>query len=244
MFKVMGESYDSIGSRVLRHFRHYISGNQHVWLQGDFRDPTLGCMEIKHGQDMETQDEQTHDEPVTVQTVYSDDHSCVKSTSDVADVQTDSASLKVTIPIVSEHEARPSLSAVEEFTFEKGVPSVANGTCEIDHEPDRSEENNRSDETDRIDCGNADVIDIQPMIVSNRKRHAHNGTSANLNGVSPEKNAFSGTKRIKVEDFSPHINTSNISVCLRQNDANKRRTLNQRAVYYHAEENHFDTYFS
>lgn len=39
--EVMGETYDSIGSRVIRHFRHFISGNRHIWLKGDFIDPTL-----------------------------------------------------------------------------------------------------------------------------------------------------------------------------------------------------------
>ncbi|KAK3603894.1 hypothetical protein CHS0354_042904 [Potamilus streckersoni] len=39
--EVMGESYDSIGSRVIRHFRHYISGRQHIWLRGDYVDPSM-----------------------------------------------------------------------------------------------------------------------------------------------------------------------------------------------------------
>lgn len=34
----MGESYDSLGSRVVRHFRHYIDGKHHVWLRGNFCD--------------------------------------------------------------------------------------------------------------------------------------------------------------------------------------------------------------
>ncbi|KAK3086301.1 hypothetical protein FSP39_016535 [Pinctada imbricata] len=36
--EVMGESYDSIGSRVVRHFRHYIDGIRHVWLRGNYSD--------------------------------------------------------------------------------------------------------------------------------------------------------------------------------------------------------------
>ncbi|XP_046559336.1 uncharacterized protein LOC124268412 [Haliotis rubra] len=39
--EVMGESYNSLGSRVLRHFRHYITGSKHIWLPGDFFDPTM-----------------------------------------------------------------------------------------------------------------------------------------------------------------------------------------------------------
>ncbi|XP_061163138.1 uncharacterized protein LOC133172293 isoform X2 [Saccostrea echinata] len=36
--EVMGESYDSLGSRVVRHFRHYVDGKHHVWLRGNFCD--------------------------------------------------------------------------------------------------------------------------------------------------------------------------------------------------------------
>ncbi|XP_041375863.1 uncharacterized protein LOC121388550 [Gigantopelta aegis] len=39
--EVMGESYDSLGSRVFRHFRHYITGSKHVWLKGDYYDPSM-----------------------------------------------------------------------------------------------------------------------------------------------------------------------------------------------------------
>ena len=34
----MGENYDSVGSRVVRHFRHYIDGLRHVWLRGNYSD--------------------------------------------------------------------------------------------------------------------------------------------------------------------------------------------------------------
>ncbi|ESO95047.1 hypothetical protein LOTGIDRAFT_232164 [Lottia gigantea] len=43
--EVMGETYDSIGSRVIRHFRHYISGGRHVWLKGDYYDPSMSPKE-------------------------------------------------------------------------------------------------------------------------------------------------------------------------------------------------------
>lgn len=34
----MGETYDSLGSRVVRHFRHYIDGSRHVWLKGNYME--------------------------------------------------------------------------------------------------------------------------------------------------------------------------------------------------------------
>lgn len=45
----MGESYDSLGSRVVRHFRHYIDGKHHVWLRGNFCDEDSRlCQTAKH----------------------------------------------------------------------------------------------------------------------------------------------------------------------------------------------------
>lgn len=47
--EVMGESYDSLGSRVVRHFRHYIDGKHHVWLRGNFCDEDSRlCQTAKH----------------------------------------------------------------------------------------------------------------------------------------------------------------------------------------------------
>ncbi|XP_013391172.1 uncharacterized protein LOC106159430 [Lingula anatina] len=37
--EVMGETYNSLGSQVIRHFRHYINGNRHIWLKGTRDDP-------------------------------------------------------------------------------------------------------------------------------------------------------------------------------------------------------------
>lgn len=39
--EVMGESYDSLGSRVVRHFRHFIDGDRHLWLKGNYFDPDM-----------------------------------------------------------------------------------------------------------------------------------------------------------------------------------------------------------
>ncbi|CAL1545198.1 unnamed protein product, partial [Lymnaea stagnalis] len=37
--EIMGSNYDSLGSRVVRHFRHVIDGQHHVWLKGNYKDP-------------------------------------------------------------------------------------------------------------------------------------------------------------------------------------------------------------
>lgn len=41
----MGETYNSLGSRVVRHFRHYLDGSRHVWLKGNYRDPGTNIRE-------------------------------------------------------------------------------------------------------------------------------------------------------------------------------------------------------
>ncbi|XP_059164992.1 uncharacterized protein LOC131947720 isoform X2 [Physella acuta] len=38
--EVIGSNYDSVGSRVLRHFRHVIDGHRHIWLKGTYREPS------------------------------------------------------------------------------------------------------------------------------------------------------------------------------------------------------------
>ncbi|XP_071172366.1 uncharacterized protein [Mytilus edulis] len=43
--EVMGETYNSLGSRVVRHFRHYLDGSRHVWLKGNYRDPGTNIRE-------------------------------------------------------------------------------------------------------------------------------------------------------------------------------------------------------
>lgn len=37
--EIMASNYDSLGSRVVRNFRHVIDGNKHIWLKGNYRDP-------------------------------------------------------------------------------------------------------------------------------------------------------------------------------------------------------------
>lgn len=39
--ELIPEEYNSLGNRVFRHFRHYINGSRHVWLKGDYMDPSM-----------------------------------------------------------------------------------------------------------------------------------------------------------------------------------------------------------
>ncbi|CAG5121287.1 unnamed protein product [Candidula unifasciata] len=45
--EVMGSNYDSLGSRVVRHFRHVIDGHRHIWLKGNYTDPCPAIIPIE-----------------------------------------------------------------------------------------------------------------------------------------------------------------------------------------------------
>lgn len=47
--ELIPEEYNSLGNRVLRHFRHYITGSRHVWLKGDFKDPSMEITSSQQG---------------------------------------------------------------------------------------------------------------------------------------------------------------------------------------------------
>lgn len=44
----MGSNYDSLGSRVVRHFRHVIDGQRHIWLKGNYTDPCPAIIPIEY----------------------------------------------------------------------------------------------------------------------------------------------------------------------------------------------------
>ncbi|BFZ12690.1 hypothetical protein BsWGS_15729 [Bradybaena similaris] len=46
--EVMGSNYDSLGSRVVRHFRHVIDGQRHIWLKGNYTDPCSAIIPIEY----------------------------------------------------------------------------------------------------------------------------------------------------------------------------------------------------
>lgn len=46
LWQVLGSNYDSLGSRVVRHFRHVIDGHQHIWLKGNYTDPLPAILPI------------------------------------------------------------------------------------------------------------------------------------------------------------------------------------------------------
>ncbi|WAR11705.1 hypothetical protein MAR_025885 [Mya arenaria] len=262
--RVMGESYDSIGSRVLRHFRHYISGSQHIWLKGDFIDPTLASKELKPGNNEDKQIIVGDDENISVigekceplvkelafeskalapedlENLGTNELSAPEESDDHL-VQNDHVKMdKVDKKGLKVHENMGFENKVSEFKF-KGINQEKENEIKNSHSGEM-DSNGHVDETDKLVSGPADVIDVRPIIASNRKRHAQNSKSANLSAIIAERENGKTVKRHRPNERKLHslIQVVNSEPC----DSKSRGVLNQRSVYYHAEENHFDTYFS
>ncbi|XP_052817414.1 uncharacterized protein LOC128243592 [Mya arenaria] len=262
--EVMGESYDSIGSRVLRHFRHYISGSQHIWLKGDFIDPTLASKELKPGNNEDKQIIVGDDENISVigekceplvkelafeskalapedlENLGTNELSAPEESDDHL-VQNDHVKMdKVDKKGLKVHENMGFENKVSEFKF-KGINQEKENEIKNSHSGEM-DSNGHVDETDKLVSGPADVIDVRPIIASNRKRHAQNSKSANLSAIIAERENGKTVKRHRPNERKLHslIQVVNSEPC----DSKSRGVLNQRSVYYHAEENHFDTYFS
>ena len=203
----MGESYDSIGSRVIRHFRHYINGSRHIWLKGDYIDPTLphkthipeqettvipvhpGEKEVPVSPVQETM--QVEDEEsigLEKQTEKLSGHEeNIQEVSNVdqaldkdSQVQKDFIKVDLSVKADKIKESIKALVTEEkiEFKFTKGEGLVG----EQDGIKVEDVDHDKGDETDKILCKEDEIIDIRPIIAANRKRHA-----SNTGGVEPEE---------------------------------------------------------
>ncbi|XP_053402375.1 uncharacterized protein LOC128557872 [Mercenaria mercenaria] len=257
--EVMGESYDSIGSRVIRHFRHYINGTSHIWLRGDFIDPTL-----PHKTNIpETEDITTPVHPTQVDTSISP----VQETMQVEDVQTP-IDEKHTEILAGPEESAEGISGMEQELdkssqiqkdFVKVDADIRDQKPEeiiteilgkkIDFEFAKADgvvrvednDKDKADETDKILCKEDEIIDIRPIIAANRKRHA-----SNTAGVEPEEGIVQMNGRLMkkkkkflqsdsnvIETISDHINGAcHIGKSGRET---LRTVLNQRSVYYRSQ---------
>ncbi|WAR11691.1 hypothetical protein MAR_025871 [Mya arenaria] len=206
---VMGESYDSIGSRVLRHFRHYISGSQHIWLKGDFIDPTLASKELKPGNNEDKQIIVGDDENISVI-----GEKCEPLVKELA------FESKALAPEDLENLGTNELSAPEESDDHlvqndhvkmdkvdkkglKGINQEKENEMKNSHSGEM-DSNGHVDETDKLVSGPADVIDVRPIIASNRKRHAQNSKSANLSAIIAERENGKTVKRHRPNERKLH----------------------------------------
>ena len=255
----MGETYDSIGSRVIRHFRHYITGNRHIWLKGDYLDPTIKASEItQKGEDQPVSrktllspipQEKSPEEPETpiTQELPPEELSVGK-----AGVEPEEEELL----IESEQTTEEKMDSGEPAKVQKDSSGVLNGHVkrEIKHAAAagvetiefsfKTAENNEtkveetSDETDLLVLKDDDIIDVRPFIEANRAKHA---------AVSQQQSfeKFKDTRiRISNQILENGIDGSNISYfvdkpddeCVQKVVNNSGETfLSQRSVYYRSQ---------
>lgn len=259
----MGESYDSIGSRVIRHFRHYISGTHHIWLKGDYIDPTL-----PHTTHIRDNEQVT----IPVQPIAESENSSHRQYSGhTLDVEMTEAG----VPNVSDNKSDPEENIDEDINdSEKELvvfdPYVQKDFVKIDgntsnqiieeiegHHGENndfkftkeeqvvlqvSEEINKAaDEPDKILCKDDEIIDIRPIIAANRKRHVSNTT-----GVDPSEDGIQSNRILTKKNKMSLRNDSNVMETITDSvngtgyarktvTENLRTVLNQRSVYYRSQ---------
>ncbi|XP_060556254.1 uncharacterized protein LOC132716926 [Ruditapes philippinarum] len=205
--EVMGESYDSIGSRVIRHFRHYINGARHIWLKGDFIDPTLPhkthipekeITEIPVPPADIDASVSPVQETMQVEEVGGPALENSSETERGHDEGIENVSTKeqqfdkgeqvqkdfIKVDIVKEASeckgTTPTIDADKKIEFE--FAKVEGEVDEQARTETRDVNEDNVDETDKILCRENEIIDIRPIIAANRKRHA-----SNTGGVEPEE---------------------------------------------------------
>lgn len=227
----MGESYDSIGSRVIRHFRHYICGTNHIWLKGDYIDPTL-----PH----KTHIPDNEEVKIPVQPLDETEKcSQLQNSGLTLDVEMPEAS----VPNVHDNKSDPDQTIVQDITdaeAEKELvvfdPHVQTDFVKVDDNTRNqmiqeigeerhgkkndfkfakeeqvdtkvSEEINKDvDEPDKILCKDGEIIDIRPIIAANRKRHVSNTT-----GVDPsDEDGMQSNRNLTKKNKMSLRNDSNV----------------------------------
>lgn len=187
--EVMGESYDSIGSRVIRHFRHYITGNRHIWLKGDYVDPTMPSSQQSHVG--ESQPISSEALPTTISQDKSSDQSEISSLETPPVPSVDKSGVEPEeqeLYLGAEQTTEEGMDVTEPAKVQKdsGVinghvkqvpkPPEANvETIEFSfktNEDDGINDEEKSDETDLLLVKDDDIIDVRPFIEANRAKHA------------------------------------------------------------------------
>ena len=198
----MGESYDSIGSRVIRHFRHYITGNRHIWLKGDYIDSSMLPPSQRHvGPDQTVSVDSlagssSQDQSIIQQEVPAS--ATLPASPEVSQIQ----ALPVS-PIAgkSEAETEEKRSGEVEETADESMEvtddakvqkdsAILNGrvkpspgqaalkaveSVEFSFKTSPDVEGNvgeKSDETDLLLVKDDGIIDVRPFIEANRAKHA------------------------------------------------------------------------
>ena len=100
----MGSNYNSLGSRVVRHFRHVIDGHRHIWLPGNYHDPLPAILPLQMPQSSSSQlkalPASSDKDQLNVLETSSADNSTILSTS----VPPNQGIMTGTIPVSSESQ--------------------------------------------------------------------------------------------------------------------------------------------
>ena len=260
----MGESYDSIGSRVIRHFRHYINGSCHVWLKGDFVDPEISpkSSQMTSSQDSLTSTSSSSQDrlsehymttPLDHKVPLSSDQSQHSKQPEEKDDETTGSCAEME---ESAYDVDPSLqndSVKSERTnfievVQTDIIMSKNSTHKIDFQFKRvnfsKESEPEIDETDKVTCDSDDVIDIRPIINANRKRHATDNTGIEPKCGGSDVTKLRRKKRRAIQDNLNSLRTINNNngshlgshVTELATEAEKFQTiLGQRSVYYRSQ---------
>lgn len=232
--EVMGESYDSIGSRVIRHFRHYINGSRHIWLKHDFVDPTI-VPDSRQAPGKEqaisvtspaipNSDEICMVEPVRIVESLEQHNECP------AVVEETDIELSREQTILGPYDPNVQKDSVK---LEKKYTDITRG-----HTNDDVHDDVNNDETDKMHADDGQVIDVQSFVTAYRKRNAdtvigldpeliHSSCKENGQIIKRKRtDALFKTKdaRSNKEAMNGQVHTKGIDKL--------RTVLKQRSVYY------------
>ena len=253
----MGESYDSIGSRVIRHFRHYISGDSHMWLKGDYHDPSMCSTPLPaiegtkgaHG-DKITVVPVDKSEPLEIENRQAKNsaevdhmHRCSGFTDMQSNTQDTDGELDSGSAIQSDSVKSSKIDLRHEIS---GVDTESDKLKKIDfnfvsnkQQPDKVKnkfDNNNSedkyDETDKLLAANGEIIDITPIIGNLQKRRANNDR-----GFDPEEDFRPVNKKVKFSPRKQDGRTKAQNGRLRGENVKRNlgTVMNCRSVYYRSQ---------
>ena len=262
----MGESYDSIGSRVIRHFRHYITGNRHIWLKGDYIDSSMLPPSQRHvGPDQTVSVDSLAGSSSQDQSIIQQEVPALPAPLEVSQTQ----ALPVS-PIAGKSEAEPeekrsgeveettdeSMEVTDEAKVQKDS-AILNGrvkpspgqaalkaveSVEFSFKTSLEVEGTvgeKSDETDLLRVKDDDIIDVRPFIEANRAKHAK--------GLVDQPGARHFETKIRIDNGALE---NGLDVSLIRRDEPKTLTaylpkvqeniggtfLGQRSVYYRSQQ--------
>lgn len=248
----MGETYDSIGSRVIRHFRHYITGNRHMWLKGDYLDPTMQSGQLPH-----TGEIQRVSVEIPSTTVSQEISSPHRETATSEALPLPSAEKRgeepeeQETPIEKEQTTEEKMDVADSTKVQKDS-GVLNGrvkhaakhpaptdvhTVEFSFQTTEikgAHMEERSDETDLLLVKDDDIIDVRPFIEANRAKHVKlSGNERFENYIDTKLKIDNCVLQNGMDESSfTDIDDHHVQVVL---EKQVETFLSQRSVYYRSQ---------